>query len=386
MKIGIIGASEKAGRQVIEELFKAGDTIPKDTTFVLYAPHSTGKIKATLEELLTTAYSDGIDVSEKNFLATNHFEDLKGSDFYHLASSLFPNNEYIQKIAQENPALGLRDIMSWDNYHIIKDSCEKIKESKTKPNILIVTNQVDTFSSLAREWLGSRNYNIWGLGGSVDTARLKRHLSTYLNKKNITNNEKPIQSNNIQAFVGGYHNEFMLLFEKYFKIEGISEESLKKTPPKQLMQKTIAEGKRLIDLATDPRKESDNPSTYILPAKEVAHFICSYIGASEPYETIINRPFLPEEFQLSPLGAQLLSRVEKGKLTPFPMTFTEKEQVAFFYSNRANVSSFMSLRSGQNKTLSPSRWFAQKSFKEERVPTKYIKSLFPKNNRSAQND
>lgn len=68
-----------------------------------------------------------------------------------------------------------------DNVGIIKNVTDQIKKYYTHGTILVVSNPVDILTHKITEWMGLPNGKVFGTGCILDTSRLIRSLSDYIN-------------------------------------------------------------------------------------------------------------------------------------------------------------------------------------------------------------
>lgn len=105
---------------------------------------------------------------------------------------------------------------------------------------LVVTEPVDALTTLLVQECGLSANKVMGLGGILDTARLRHYISR----------ELAISPENISSLVIGRHNNDMLPLQRYCRVSGIPlAELISETQWDTLVKRTKKAGDEIVDLA-----------------------------------------------------------------------------------------------------------------------------------------
>lgn len=131
---------------------------------------------------------------------TNDFADIKGSDIIIVTAGL-----------PRKPGMTRLDLLQ-KNTEIISNISKKILKFAPKSKIIMVTNPLDIMTYVALKITGFEKNRVFGMGGTLDSARFRYFISEELN----------VKKSSVEAIVIGMHGEFMLPLPKYSKVSGKS--------------------------------------------------------------------------------------------------------------------------------------------------------------------
>ncbi|MDR2407899.1 MAG: hypothetical protein LBE13_07295 [Bacteroidales bacterium] len=292
MKISIIGASGKIGLELTRLLLSSNAV--NEHCFVLYSKTHKNKNLGLIMDLRSAFILDKKFFHTENLIITNSFIDIVDTDLCIIVAGRVPTPDDEQSFSKKG-----RDILSYVNRDIILDIADNLLKFSIKSDILVVTNQVDVVSRFLRNLLGRTN--IYGLGGELDSTRLRLLL--------IDNGYTNI-INDTSCFVGGYHNQDMFLFSKYFPLQ------IDYSIIENIMKNVKEYSYKIYILQKDTRDLLFNKSTVFLPARAILDFILAYTGTSKFITTVLNRIPILEEIGFNCDSAQLLCDVQKGIVVP----------------------------------------------------------------------
>jgi len=141
------------------------------------------------------AASYGINVEING---SNNFVDITGSDIIIVTAGL-----------PRKPGMTRLDLLH-KNSKIISDISQKILRYAPKSMVLMVTNPLDMMTYVALKITGFSNNRVFGMGGTLDSARFRYFISKALG----------VDRSSVEAMVIGMHGEFMLPLPKFSKVDG----------------------------------------------------------------------------------------------------------------------------------------------------------------------
>lgn len=309
MKISIIGASGKVGLEVIRLLSEQDDFV-NPVTVILYSPNNTTKVFGYLQDLEESFIArDKSFAKNICFVLTSDIQLVQCSDLIIITAGLFATEE--EKNAMLLKDISGRDIQSTKNLPLICDICNNLREISPLSQIIIITNQVDIMSAIAREILMTER--IYGLGCYIDTIRFKNIFVQEANKNNIM-----LDINDIQANILGYHNNYLFLDSNNFRINCDIEKIFKLVDIS--IAKTILRGKEISDLQKDVHNPQLNSGSSKLPAAALFNIIGSYTQPNRQLSVPLNRLLnIEEQNRLGKLAhpaAQLLCKITHNNIEP----------------------------------------------------------------------
>ncbi len=131
---------------------------------------------------------------------TNDFADIKGSDIVVVTAGL-----------PRKPGMDRLDLLQ-KNTNIISDISKKILKYAPKSKIIMITNPLDIMTYVALKVTGFKKNLVFGMGGTLDSARFRYFISEELN----------VKKSSVEAIVIGMHGEYMLPLPKYSNVSGKS--------------------------------------------------------------------------------------------------------------------------------------------------------------------
>ena len=295
-KITYIGATGKIGQLALSLIV---EKLPKNQNLTIVLPVSdSAKSVEKLKELISRFK----DYKNVNFIISKDYKETSNSDFVICSMGKFPTmKEMEEELKKDNSA---RNIQSVFNFKIIKEIFAKLNIYCPKTTTLMLTNQVDTMSQLAREV--APNMLVVGLGCMVDVVRFRQNI-------------RAVTGLLSDALMIGYHHIGMIPFlqhapkmsnGKLLTQEEINE-IVKKT---SVMGGDISWGQRV---GLDQNKDT---GASILPATAIAKFIKDYcfgVGSHYgSYNLLLNKEIaniygLPENAALS-----IIVKISKDKIEP----------------------------------------------------------------------
>lgn len=126
--------------------------------------------------------------------------ELKGSDIVVVTAGL-----------ARTPGMSREELLS-KNAQILKDVCLNIKKQSPGATVIIVTNPLDIMTLYALKITGFKPNKLFGMGSSLDSARLA----------NLIARELSLAATDIEAVVIGAHGEGMLPLPRFTKVKGVS--------------------------------------------------------------------------------------------------------------------------------------------------------------------
>lgn len=260
MKISIIGASGKVGSELIR-LLAEQNFFSLKTNVILYSPNNYKKIYGLLNDLEEAALIRNQQFSKNiDFLPTNRINDIANSNLVIICAGLFANQE--EKTKYTLTDLSGRDIQAYKNFPIINNLCEQISLHTPNTSVIIITNQVDIMSEIARKKLHSAK--VYGLGCYLDTIRFKKIFSTLTHLK----------QSEFDAVLLGFHNQNLFIQDASFQIS--SHLTNIETYKKSALQKTINRGKEISDMQKDIHHPNINSGSSKLPAATLFNIIAAF--------------------------------------------------------------------------------------------------------------
>jgi len=325
MKISILGAAGKVGSE-ITRLLAEQTSFGSKVDVVLYTPNNMQKISGQLQDLQESLLMLGkLFSNHVSFYPTNNLADIKGSNLIIITAGLFASKEEKEAYQLLDPSG--RNIQSLKNTPLIANLCYEIKKIAPKNSVLMVTNQPDTMSELARSVLGKQK--VYGLGCYLDTLRFKKIFADLAH----------LSPSDFEATILGFHSKNLFLNDATFKtrkkiknLEEIKQKALKRT---------ILRGKEISDMQKDVHHMEINSGASKLPAACIFNIIEAYTQKNSALTIPLNRLLEKSEKKLikedSPIGVQLPCEVSYKKITAVPANLNEEDVNLL----RENLSSFI---------------------------------------------
>ncbi|MBO5038001.1 MAG: hypothetical protein J6C85_00885 [Alphaproteobacteria bacterium] len=267
---------------------------------MLYYIHQTiiKKIYGLLNDLEEAALIRNQQFSKNiDFLPTNRINDIANSNLVIICAGLFANQE--EKTKYTLTDLSGRHIQAYKNFPIINNLCEQINLHTPNTSVIIITNQVDIMSEIARKKLHSAK--VYGLGCYLDTIRFKKIFSTLTHLK----------QSEFDAVLLGFHNQNLFIQDASFQIS--SHLTNIETYKKLALQKTINRGKEISDMQKDIHHPNINSGSSKLPAAALFNIIAAFTQTNTKKIIIpLNRRLDKENISTA---AQALCQISYNSIT-----------------------------------------------------------------------
>lgn len=224
---------------------------------------------------------------------TNSYADTKDSDIVVITAG-FPRKPNMS-----------RDDLLHANADVVKTVSGAV--AKTSPNaiVIVVTNPMDVMAQLAWKTTEFSCKRVIGMGGILDTARLRTFLSWELN----------VSPEDIETIVLGGHGDQMVPLPRFTTVKGIAiTEFLKKKTIDSLVHRTRNGGAEIVSLLK-------SGSAYYAPAAAVVQMIKSILFDEKrmlPCAAYLNGEYGMKDIYLGVpviLGREGVERVVEIKLT-----------------------------------------------------------------------
>lgn len=322
IKITFIGANGNIGKQAINMICS---NIPENEIVELVLLGSGSQNSLTRLQGMKKDIKGSLIIQKKNpkvkFTITNDWPKIANSNIIICCAGKWPTEKEIEEFKYKDPSNRL--IQSYVNAKMIIELTQKMNNYCPKTLVLIVTNQVDMMCHIARNY--SKDLNIIGLSGSVDSTRIKQKIKDVMG----------IESEGIMI---GFHNSTMIPIIKSLKNKDgknifpfLSKEivlddkeiqkefeDIEKKKLKDILDITRNMG---IIIATEQKAGLDPMKYYgaaILPAMAITKLIDSYCFGNtyiESYNTFISDPNIAKHYGIennSELSIPL--KITKGKI------------------------------------------------------------------------
>jgi malate/lactate dehydrogenase len=323
MHIGYIGASGKVGRVAIQNFYANNEV--EDIRLTLYSPRP-DKDRGLLLDIkghlpMMPSHHQGKFVA-MSANATDRFEDMKSADLIVISAGLWPSKEQ-REIFEKFDSTG-RMVQTYANHDLIASFSKKISVVAPDALVLIVTNQTDMMSEVARQFL--RAENVLGYGGILDSARFRMLLSK---EKNGNDNAAFVQGyKSERGHVVGYHNNEMIALTSSLTTKVSSEEV------EHAVEETRKQGGGIAMMQRDPRSESMATGASIAPGYGVYRTMAALTGqlpTEEAFNVVVTDKMVarkygvPQEASLSvPIS---LKRGAYEVVSHFPVSKKEQDHL-----------------------------------------------------------
>nr|1OC4_A Chain A, L-LACTATE DEHYDROGENASE [Plasmodium berghei]1OC4_B Chain B, L-LACTATE DEHYDROGENASE [Plasmodium berghei] len=206
---------------------------------------------------LDTSHTNVMAYSNCKVSGSNTYDDLKDADVVIVTAGFTKAPGKSDKEWNRDDLLPLNNKIMIEIGGHIKNNC---------PNafIIVVTNPVDVMVQLLHQHSGVPKNKIVGLGGVLDTSRLKYYISQKLN----------VCPRDVNAHIVGAHGNKMVLLKRYITVGGIPLQEFinnKKITDQELdaiFDRTINTALEIVNLHASP---------YVAPAAAIIEMAESYI-------------------------------------------------------------------------------------------------------------
>lgn len=299
MHIAFIGGAGSVGRETLSAFTNCYERRSQEplAISVVTRPGREDTARNCIDQVIEAHYtSDRAPFSAIQLQATSDYSTLTDVDlFVVLANNSKMSSERLG-VSIGGGALneiGLdgfehRDTLSFHNFRLVSNICEDIKdisESDVRrdiynklnpPQVVMVTNQVNHMSALAREILPPET--VLGFGGMLDSIRFRSHLGQVVQGRDAVKIDNVLTKINDCQIVG-YHNRDMFLLrssasELCKRIPNVVQDVLEEIRGRGLQQAICQTN--VFDI------EGKLQTPYLVPGRALATFLGAYVGVIRP--------------------------------------------------------------------------------------------------------
>ncbi len=224
---------------------------------------------------------------------TNNYSDTTGSDIVVVTAGL-----------ARKPGMSRSDLLH-ANANIVREACIEIANTSPKAILVVVTNPMDVMAQLAWKTTEFSCKRVLGMGGLLDSTRLRTFLSWELN----------VSPEDTEAIVLGGHGDDMVPLSRFTSIKGIQiTELLPKKKINALIEKTRNGGAEIVSLLK-------SGSAYYAPAASTFQMIKSILLDEKrmlPCAAYLNREYGMRDIYAGVptiIGKEGIERIIEIKLT-----------------------------------------------------------------------
>ncbi|WP_024545632.1 malate dehydrogenase [Picosynechococcus sp. NKBG15041c] len=194
---------------------------------------------------LDLAQAQGLEKHHKTILGTNHYDDTVGSDIVVIAAGL-----------PRKPGMSREDLLHY-NAKIVAHAAKEAIKRNPQALFIVVTNPLDVMTYLAWTVTGLPPERIMGMGGVLDSARLRTFIARELG----------VGTGDISTLVLGGHGDLMVPLPRYCTVSGIPlPELLDETRIQALIERTKNGGAEIVKLL-------QMGSAFYAPASAVCYMV-----------------------------------------------------------------------------------------------------------------
>jgi len=187
--------------------------------------------------------------SSSTIMGTNNYSDTAGSDIGVITAGL-----------ARKPGMSRNDLLH-ANANIVREACIEIANTSPNTILIVVTNPMDVMAQLAWKTTEFSCKRVLGMGGLLDSTRLRTFLSWELN----------MSPEDTEAIVLGGHGDDMVPLSRFTSIKGIQiTELLPKKKINTLIERTRNAGAEIVSLLK-------SGSAYYAPAASTFQMIKSIL-------------------------------------------------------------------------------------------------------------
>lgn len=156
------------------------------------------------------------------------------------------------------PGMRREDLLG-ENASLIRKLAPRVAELCPKGNVILVTEPIDMVTALFCRVSGMPRTRVIGLGGCLDSARLRYAISRELR----------VSQEDVSALVFGRHSDAMMLIARYCTVSGVPITKLMEPERiRKVMEETRAAGDLIVGLA-------QRSSAYYAPSAAAAELVDS---------------------------------------------------------------------------------------------------------------
>ncbi|VTZ70399.1 L-lactate dehydrogenase, putative [Plasmodium chabaudi chabaudi] len=206
---------------------------------------------------LDTSHTNVMAYSNCQVSGSNTYDDLKGADVVIVTAG------FTKAPGKSDKEWNRDDLLPLNNKIMIEIGGH-IKKHCPHAFIIVVTNPVDVMVQLLHQHSGVPKNKIVGLGGVLDTSRLKYYISQKLN----------VCPRDVNAHIVGAHGNKMVLLKRYITVGGIpiqefiNNKKISDQDLEAIFDRTINTALEIVNLHASP---------YVAPAAAIIEMAESYI-------------------------------------------------------------------------------------------------------------
>lgn len=265
MKISIVGASGKVGREALKGLLLGG--VLKGHELVLIA-QNTNRISGILADIRSAALMGsqllGKTYTEPKIVISKDYEHTQNSDLIVVCAGIWPSSSLKEEFKKTDPSGRL--VQSYVNQKLVKDIASNISKYSNDPSIIMLTNQSDMMSEVARDALP--NAKVYGMGGMIDSSRLRVLLAR--------DTGFPLSAFEKGNHMVGYHNDSMFLLRSSLTVK------IDHDKAERIQDEVRNYGAHVSSLQKDFNFPSMNSGASVLPGLALAATVAAFGGHSQP--------------------------------------------------------------------------------------------------------
>ena len=315
MRVAIFGAGGKVARSAIQHLVFNNEH--DDWELVLIA-RNTRRVEGLLLDIESARplleKQTGRRTTSVDVHVTSDLAATSGADLIAIAAGVWPSVELAVEFKRRDASGRL--VQSYANFGLVRDVCAAIAARCPNARVLMVTNQSDLMSELARTRVAPER--VLGMGGMLDSARLRQLAAALLSL--------PLAEFVNGPHMVGFHNDRMQALASTLPMP-IAPQDLAR-----LVRKTREYGAAVTELQRDLRLPLVNSGSSILAGFALYLTISAYLGHTAPLHESFNA-LLPADVagHYGTLPGRALSvpvRWERGAVTFAALpAVTSEEQV-----------------------------------------------------------
>jgi malate dehydrogenase len=229
--------------------------------------------------------------SSAKVTGTNDYDDTAGSDIVVITAGL-----------ARKPGMSRDDLLK-SNAEIVKQVSRNILRTSPEAVVIVVTNPMDAMAYITQKATGFPHNRVVGMGGVLDTARMRSFLAQELNA----------HPKNIQAIVLGGHGDLMVPVARLTTVDGkYITDMLSESDIEKVITRTKNGGAEIVGLLK-------TGSAYHAPAASVVEMIESVLGMKKgplPCSVYLNGEYgisgvyLGVPVRLGPGGVEKIIEIE----------------------------------------------------------------------------
>jgi len=295
MHIGFIGASGKVGRVALQNFYMNNEV--EDVRLTLYSRHPLKNkgLLLDIEGMLAMSHSPFKKRMPIDIIATDDFSDLKDADVIIVSAGMWPSKEQFDNF--KNIDNSGRMVQTYVNYELITDLSKNIAIHAPNSLVVIVTNQTDILSEVARQYLPAEK--VLGFGGILDSSRFRTLLVKELKRKKEDGYCHNIYDE--KAHVIGYHNNNMV------PLTSTIPSFYTRSVIKRALIKTCQQGGEIARMQRDPSSGDVATGASCAPGYAVYRTMLALTGQStieESFNVVLSDETLSNNYGV-PQGASL---------------------------------------------------------------------------------